>query len=143
MASDPVNVMNGNSHSDERSDPCIMVIFGASGDLTKRKLIPALYNLAKSDLLSRQFAVIGIARSEMTDEQFREKISNDMKEFATSEIEPDLWDWIQRRLHYIAGSFDDDGMYQKLKERLEQVNQEHAMPITANCRDNKSVLARL
>ncbi len=125
MASDSVNAMNGNAHADERSDPCIMVIFGASGDLTKRKLIPALYNLAKSGLLSRQFAVIGIARSEMTDEQFREKISNDMKEFATSEIEPDLWDWIQRRLHYIPGSFSDDGLYQKLQERLEQVNQEH------------------
>jgi glucose-6-phosphate 1-dehydrogenase len=61
----------------------------------------------------------------MTDEQFREKISNDMKEFATSEIEPDLWDWIQRRLHYIPGGFSDDNLYQKLKERLEQVNQEH------------------
>jgi glucose-6-phosphate 1-dehydrogenase len=125
MASNSVHAMNGNAHSDDRSDPCIMVIFGASGDLTKRKLIPALYNLAKSDLLSRQFAVIGIARSEMTDEQFREKISNDMKEFATSEIEPDLWDWIQRRLHYIPGGFSDDSLYQKLKERLDQVNQEH------------------
>lgn len=125
MASDSVNAMSGNAHLDERSDPCIMVIFGASGDLTKRKLIPALYNLAKTGLLSRQFAVIGIARSEMTDEQFREKISSDMKEFATSEIEPDLWDWIQRRLHYIPGGFSDDSLYQKLKERLEQVNQEH------------------
>ncbi|MEW6129487.1 MAG: glucose-6-phosphate dehydrogenase [Acidobacteriota bacterium] len=125
MASDLVNAMSGNSHSDDRSDPCIMVIFGASGDLTKRKLIPALYNLAKAGLLSRQFAVIGIARSEMSDEQFREKISQDMKEFATSEIEPDLWDWVQRRLHYIPGEFGDDNLYQRLKGRLEEVNQEH------------------
>ena len=51
-------------------DPCVMVIFGASGDLTKRKLIPALYNLAKDDLLSRQFAVVGSARRPMTNEAF-------------------------------------------------------------------------
>ena len=51
--------------------PCIMVIFGAAGDLTKRKLIPALYNLKKSNLLSDNFAVIGVARAEMSDDEFR------------------------------------------------------------------------
>jgi glucose-6-phosphate 1-dehydrogenase len=115
----------GSLRQDEQSDPCVMVIFGASGDLTKRKLIPSLYNLAKSNLLSRQFAVIGIARSEMTNEQFREKISNEMKEFATSDIDPDLWDWIQRRLHYMSGEFTNDETYQKLKTLLEEVNKEH------------------
>src|SRR5271169_2816453 len=55
------------------ADPCVMVIFGASGDLTKRKLIPALYNLAKDNLLSRQFAIIGFARPGMSHEQFRDK----------------------------------------------------------------------
>src|SRR3954469_10400784 len=53
------------------ADPCAMVIFGASGDLTRRKLIPALYNLAKNKLLSRNFAVIGVARSPMTSEEYR------------------------------------------------------------------------
>jgi glucose-6-phosphate 1-dehydrogenase len=115
----------GNLRSDEQSDPCVMVIFGASGDLTKRKLIPSLYNLAKSNLLSRQFAVIGIARSEMSHEQFREKITSDMKEFATSDIDHDLWDWVQRRLYYMSGEFANDETYQKLKELLAQVNKEH------------------
>jgi hypothetical protein len=55
------------------SDPCVMVIFGACGDLTKRKLMPALYNLAKDNLLARQFAVVGSARRPMTTESFREK----------------------------------------------------------------------
>ena len=72
-------------------DPCVMVIFGASGDLTKRKLIPALYNLAKDDLLSKEFAVVGLARREMSTEDFREKISQDIKEFATGPVDPDLW----------------------------------------------------
>jgi glucose-6-phosphate 1-dehydrogenase len=111
--------------SDEQSDPCVMVIFGASGDLTKRKLIPSLYNLAKSNLLSREFAVIGIARSEMSHEAFREKITSDMKEFATSEIDPEIWDWLQSRLYYMAGGFTEDDTYQRLKTLLEQVDKEH------------------
>ena len=73
-------------------DPCVMVIFGASGDLTRRKLIPALYNLARSQLLSREFAVIGLARSPMSSEDYRKKVSEDMKQFATGEIDPDLWE---------------------------------------------------
>ena len=52
-------------------DPCVMVIFGAAGDLTARMLIPALYNLARADLLSKEFAVLGVARAQMTDEEFR------------------------------------------------------------------------
>ena len=57
-------VAKGNSHGAGRpGDPCVMVIFGASGDLTKRKLIPALYNLAKDNLLSKEFALVGIARN--------------------------------------------------------------------------------
>jgi len=67
-------------------DPCVMVIFGAAGDLTRRKLIPALYNLAKYQLLSREFAVVGIARSGMSTEDFRKKISEEIKEFATTAL---------------------------------------------------------
>jgi hypothetical protein len=69
-------------------DPCTMVIFGASGDLTRRKLIPALYNLAKYDLLSREFAVIGVSRSPLSHEDFRGKVSEDIKQFATDKVDP-------------------------------------------------------
>ena len=71
-------------------DPCTMVIFGASGDLTRRKLIPALYNLAKNELLSREFAVVGVARSQMSTEDYRKKVSEDIKQFATDRVEADL-----------------------------------------------------
>jgi glucose-6-phosphate 1-dehydrogenase len=107
-------------------DPCVMVIFGAAGDLTRRKLIPALYNLAKLQLLSREFAVVGIARSAMNSEDFRKKITEEMKEFATSPIEPDLWEWFVRRMHYMQGNFGDKEMYPKLKALLEKVDQEHS-----------------
>jgi glucose-6-phosphate 1-dehydrogenase len=108
------------------ADPCTMVIFGAAGDLTRRKLIPALYNLAKSDLLSREFAVVGIARSEMSNEQFRSKISEDMKKYASDGIDPDLWEWFVRRLYYVRGNFDDKTLYARLKELLEKVDGDHS-----------------
>ena len=115
----------GSLNTDEQSDPCVMVIFGASGDLTKRKLIPSLYNLAKSKLLRKEFAVIGIARSEMSHEEFRAKITSDMKEFSTSDMDPELWELLQKRLYYMAGGFTEDETYQKLKTLLEQVDKEH------------------
>jgi glucose-6-phosphate 1-dehydrogenase len=107
-------------------DPCVMVIFGAAGDLTRRKLIPALYNLAKYQLLSREFAVVGIARSAMSTEDYRQKLTEDMKEFATSPIEPDLWEWFVRRIHYMQGNFGDKEMYPKLKDTLAKVDDEHS-----------------
>ncbi len=86
------------------ADPCVMVIFGAAGDLTRRKLIPALYNLAKLQLLSREFAVVGLARSPMSTDDFRKKASEDIKQFASEPVDPDLWEWFVRRLYYVSGS---------------------------------------
>ncbi|HEX9419365.1 MAG TPA: glucose-6-phosphate dehydrogenase, partial [Methylomirabilota bacterium] len=65
------------------SPPCAIVIFGAAGDLTKRKLLPALYNLKASGLLPHQLAIIGVTRKEKSHEQFREEQSKDIREFAT------------------------------------------------------------
>src|SRR5277367_1493093 len=106
-------------------DPCVMVIFGASGDLTKRKLIPALYNLAKDNLLSKEFAVVGVARNEMNSEQFRDMIGKEIGDFATTKVDPDLWHWFARRIYYIAGDFDDPKVYEELSKLLAQVDKEH------------------
>src|ERR1700744_3180751 len=84
-----------------KADPCVMVIFGASGDLTKRKLIPALLNLASSQLLPESFAVIGFASNDFTVEAFREYLSNEVKQFASCPITPELWDWFIRRVYYL------------------------------------------
>jgi glucose-6-phosphate 1-dehydrogenase len=109
-------------------DPCVMVIFGASGDLTKRKLIPALYNLAKENLLSRQFAVVGMARRPMTNESFREKLTQEMKEFATGPVDPDLWQWFAKRLYYLQGDAQDPQSLICLKELLAEVDKTHGTP---------------
>lgn len=101
-----------------------MVIFGAAGDLTKRKLIPALYNLKKGNLLSDNFAVIGVARAEMNDQEFRRRLSDDMNEFATDEVEPEVWQWLEERLHYLSGDFNDDQTYSRLKESLSKTDKE-------------------
>jgi len=101
-----------------------MVIFGAAGDLTKRKLIPALYNLKNSKLLADNFAVIGVARAEMNDEEFRRRLNDDMREFATDDIDPEDWKWLEERLYYLSGDFDDDQTFVRLKELLSKVDGE-------------------
>jgi glucose-6-phosphate 1-dehydrogenase len=108
------------------ADPCAMVIFGAAGDLTRRKLIPALYNLAKSELLSREFAVVGVARTQMSTEDFRKKVSEDIKQFATEAVDSDLWEWFVRRMYYIAGDFKDKNLYPQLKDFLDKVDRDHS-----------------
>ena len=103
---------------------CILVIFGAAGDLTKRKLIPALYNLKKGNLLSDSFAVIGVARAEMNDEEFRRRLRDDLDQFATEPVESETWDWLAERLHYLSGDFSDEKTFARLKTRLEETDGE-------------------
>ncbi len=107
-------------------DPCVMVIFGAAGDLTRRKLIPSLYNLAKYHLLSREFAVIGVARNPMSTDEFRAKLVQDLKEFVVGEIDLDLQEWFERHVHYVTGEFSDQNTYQQLKDLLQKVDKDHA-----------------
>ena len=105
--------------------PCAMVIFGAAGDLTKRKLIPALYNIAKSNLLPREFAVIGVARADLNDESLRARMREDIKKYATGEVDPQIWDWLERHLYYVRGTFSDPETYERLRRCLDEVEQNH------------------
>ena len=107
------------------SPPCVMVIFGAAGDLTKRKLIPSLYNLKHSGCLPDNIAVLGIARTEMSDEEFRRRMRDDMNQFATDEIDEDEWRWLAQRLYYLPGDFDDDETYSRLKARIAKLDEQH------------------
>ncbi len=106
-------------------DPCALVIFGGSGDLTKRKLIPALYNLAKEKLLPDGFAIVAVARGEMTDTDFRDKLRREIREFATSSVEDQLWEWFDQRLHYVSGAFDNVDMYGRLRDKLAEIDGAH------------------
>ncbi len=101
-----------------------MVIFGAAGDLTKRKLVPALYNLKSSNLLSDNFSIIGVARAEMQSEEFRQRLSDEMPEFATETVEAETWKWLEDRLYYLSGDFDDKQTFAELKALLEKIDQE-------------------
>ncbi|MGA8149745.1 MAG: glucose-6-phosphate dehydrogenase [Terriglobales bacterium] len=107
-------------------DPCVMVIFGAAGDLTRRKLFPALYNLAKQQLLSREFAVVGLSHGSMSTDDFRKWVADDIKHYAGSNADAELIEWFLRRVYYITGEFDDKNLYAQLKETLEKVNQDHS-----------------
>ncbi len=107
------------------ADPCVTVIFGASGDLTKRKLIPAIYNLKKDNLLPNEFAVIGISRTEMGDEDFREKLREDLHEYAPSDVDQDTWNWLAERIYYLPGDADAAETYDRLKGRLDELKEKH------------------
>ncbi len=107
------------------SGPCTVVIFGAAGDLTKRKLVPALYNLEAAGLLPKEFAVIGTSRKEMSHEQFREDLTHDMAEFATRPLDPALWDKLRPALYYIPGEFGEPESYMALGGLLADVGKRH------------------
>ncbi len=111
--------------NEQPRSPCIMVVFGADGDLTKRKLIPSLYNLAAGGHLPKEFAVVGFARTEFSTEAFREKLSQDIKHFATSPVDPALWEWLAERLYYLTGDFRDPHGYRSLQDLLSQVDAKH------------------
>jgi glucose-6-phosphate 1-dehydrogenase len=105
-----------------------MVIFGAGGDLTKRKLFPALYNLAKGKLLPHQFAIVGVSREKIPTDEFRRRATEDIKKFSTSGFDPICWDWFAQRLYYHPGDFSDSQAYQKLGELLAGVDKEQSTP---------------
>ncbi len=115
------------SHSDSASTgpPCVMVIFGASGDLTKRKLLPALYNLAQEGLLSQQFAIVGFAFDPLTTDSFRALLSEEIKQFESRPLDEKLWKWFLERIYYVQGDFQDAAAYQRLKDQIAQAEQKH------------------
>ena len=114
------------STSDNRNqpppaDPCAFVIFGASGDLTRRLLIPALYNLAEANLLGEGFRIIGVARGEMSEEDFCAHLEKGLADFATQKVNPATAKWLLNCVSYISGDVDDPQTYQKLKKELERL----------------------
>ncbi len=103
-----------------------MVIFGASGDLTKRLLMPALYNLSCDNLLPSRFAVVGIALDELTSDSFRERLSGDIRAFHTrKQFDPAGWDSLCSRLYYTPGNFGDQAAYARLYEMVARLDSDY------------------
>jgi glucose-6-phosphate 1-dehydrogenase len=110
------------------ADSCIVVIFGASDRLTRRKLLPAIYNLAEAGLLPESFAVVGVARPPVAEEQFRGQMKECVEEAEGESLDAAMWDRIGGRLHYISGEFDDSQLYVRLKERLAALDSQYGTP---------------
>ena len=101
--------------------PCVMVIFGASGDLTGRMLMPALFNLERDGLLSDRFAVVGYARTEMDDHAFRSHIMDALAAHFGGRVPGTAWKRFSKRLHYVSGAYDDEDGLRALARRLDEV----------------------
>src|SRR3984893_9823196 len=106
------------------ADPCCMVIFGVSGDLAHRLLMPALYNLAAGGLLPDAFSIIGVARGEKSDEAFRDDLVKGLRHFATVKIENEVVDRLLSCVGYVSGDADDSATYRKLDQVLARVERE-------------------
>ena len=115
----------GNGGESLPSSPCVMVVFGASGDLTKRKLLPALYNLAADKLLPEEFAVVGFGRRTFGHEDFRKYCSDALQEYLPRGIDAGTRDWLIERLYFHSGSFDEPATFVELKDLLRKVDGEH------------------
>jgi glucose-6-phosphate 1-dehydrogenase len=101
--------------------PCTMVIFGAAGDLTRRLLIPALYNLACAGLLSDEFRLVGTARAPLDTKQFQADLTEDIHKFATGKVDDKVWDDLVARMSYVQGNFDDKGSYKTLLAHIAEL----------------------
>jgi glucose-6-phosphate 1-dehydrogenase len=105
-------------------EPCVLVIFGASGDLTHRKIFPALYSLAVRKLLPENFAVVGAARSEWSDDEFRDQMEHAVREFGRDDFDQEVWDRLAAATRYVpvdfANASEDDQAVQVMNELDEQ-----------------------
>ncbi|MHB0878122.1 MAG: glucose-6-phosphate dehydrogenase [Anaerolineae bacterium] len=113
-----------------QAQPAIIVIFGASGDLTQRKLIPALHSLNCEGLISGGCRVIGVARTPMSDAEFRDHLYSGVEEY--SRLDPQVcsaWDSCARQHHYLAGDYDDPDTYRRLAARIESIEGEAGTPL--------------
>src|SRR5689334_13695678 len=104
--------------------PCAIVIFGATGDLTHRKLIPALYNIAADGELPPAVAVTGFARRPKTDDEFRSEMEEATRKFSRQTVRDEIWQTFAKSLFYHQCEFGDEEGYQKLAERLDRLDRE-------------------
>jgi glucose-6-phosphate 1-dehydrogenase len=108
--------------------PSLMVIFGAGGDLTRRKLLPAIYRLCRDGYLPQRFAVIGVDRKEIDDEGFRARIDTQGREYIGEGIDETLWQHLRGCLHFVSGDFSDPDLYPRLAARLDALCRERDIP---------------
>ena len=104
-----------------QSPPCVMTIFGATGDLTRRKLIPAIYDLACQKLLPDEFAIVGYGRRPQDEAKFRAGLGEGAKEFARLDWNEETWNWLSQRIFYQPGGYGDHDSHEQLETRLGEI----------------------
>src|SRR5215831_13585387 len=111
-----------------QADPCSFVIFGASGDLTARLLMPALYRLALHKRLTDAFAVIGLAHGQSNDDEFRRKLKTALDQHTGERLDAPTVSWLLDRCCSIRGEFEDPAAYDRLTEALKRIEAERQIP---------------
>ena len=124
MSGDAANPLLEGLQLRRRPEPCAVVIFGASGDLTKRKLIPALYALAFRKLLPDEFAIVGVARSPSSSAQFAAAMKKAVKQFARDPFRQEVWDRLAAGMRYVGTEFDDEEGEDRVGRVLEEIDAE-------------------
>src|SRR5271168_904945 len=120
-------------HTPRPADPCAMVIFGATGDLTKRLVMPALYNLARSKVLPENFALIGVARRDETTASWREHLHQTLQSFVGNaaggfdidHIDEAAWRRLTANMSFVRGDLAEAGLYEQLREALDHAEKHH------------------
>jgi glucose-6-phosphate 1-dehydrogenase len=114
------NPLRAGVSSSRITDPCNVIFFGATGDLVKRMLMPAMYNLRLGDILPASYGIVGFSRSNMDSEKFREDMHKSVDEFSRSGPAKDpLWSDFAKRISYVSGEFDDPAAFAELKKQLD------------------------
>jgi glucose-6-phosphate 1-dehydrogenase len=122
MATTTTNPFQDTLRFERQVPPCVIVIFGANGDLTKRKLLPALYRLAFDRRLAAGFAIVGISRTPLSDDEFREKMRASVEQFSEdTKLDPAVWSDFARGLYYVAGDINDKDLYNHLGAKLAEI----------------------
>lgn len=124
--STPINVnpLRAGLQMDRMPEPCVMVIFGVTGDLTARKLMPSLYDLAIGHPLPEGFSIVGVSHRDWSDEVFREEMRAAVERGARTPVTDESWDLFSQGLFYVQGDFEGEATYTNLKQRLEQIDEE-------------------
>src|SRR6266566_155374 len=113
--------------------PCTLVIFGATGDLTKRLVMPAIYNLVRGGLLSRNFAIVGLGRGEQTNKEFAEYLGKEVRGFMQGRemggvpipFDEEAWGFLASRISFLGGDLSEGEIYRRLAAHLEKVEADH------------------
>ena len=108
----------------QRAEPCVMVLFGASGDLAKRKILPAIYNLARDGFLPDNFALVGSSRSLESADVFRRHVRESIARFSRTEFDEGLWDELSGRIFHVRGDPREAGTQQEIRGRIGELDRE-------------------